>query len=262
MKRTLKILLAVSAVLVVLLIVGVVALYLSLGRLVKTGVETLGPTFTGAPVKVESVSFSAFSGKVRIKGVDVANPAGFKSPSAFRLGEIRVQVAPGSIFTDTVVVKEIFIDAPEVTYEMGLKGSNVGKIQENVEAATGGGQAAPTPAAKPAGPGKKVIIEDLQVQNGKVRVADAIVGAGITVPLPPVHMKDIGKDTQGASVGEAVEVVIKSVTAAVTGAATGTVDAAKKAAAEVGGAVRDTGKAVGEKASGIGKSIGGLFKKD
>ena len=70
-----------------LLIVGIVALYLSLGRIVKTGVETLGPKFTGAPVKVESVSFSAFSGRRAFSSFSGFSPRARSAPLArFRGG--------------------------------------------------------------------------------------------------------------------------------------------------------------------------------
>lgn len=267
MKRVARIILRLLAGAIVLLLIGGMTLYFTLGAVVKKGVETVGPKLTGGTVTVESVSFSAFTGKAVIKGVLVGNPEGFKTPSAFKLQEIRVQVAPGSVFSNNILVKEIYIDGPEVTYEMGLHGSNIGKIQSNIEAATGGGKTtAPPPDQKappPAEGGKKIVIEDFLVKNGKLSVSATMLGGhALPVPLPEIHLKDIGKDAGGKSVSEVVSDIMKSVTGVITNSASAAGDVLKKGASEVGSAAAGAGKSIQEGASKTFKSIGGLFKKD
>ena len=67
----------------------------------------------------------------------VGNPEGYQTPSAIKLGDIALAVEPGSLLSDTLVVDEINIQAPEITFEGTLSGNNLSKILQNLEAATG-----------------------------------------------------------------------------------------------------------------------------
>ena len=71
MKRLRKILLVGIPVLLVLLIVGGIVLVSSLGSMVRTGLETLGPKMVGTSVTVEDVEISLLRGEVGIVGVVV-----------------------------------------------------------------------------------------------------------------------------------------------------------------------------------------------
>ncbi len=282
-RRWLKIVLALVAVAIVLVVVGVTMLYLSLGKVVKTGVETFGSQALQAPVTVTNITFSAFTGKAEIEGLVVGNPQGFKTDSAFKLGVTRVVVDPKSIMTDTIVIREILIEAPEVTYETDLKGSNITRLKENIEAFTGTGATEPgdepaeEPADKPAEepnaedgkPGKKVVIESFKIADGQIRLSATVLGgAALPVPLPEVHLTDIGKDSGGTSIGEAVSEIFGSVTGTITGAVKAggaligdTTDAVKDTAEQTGKAVKDVGKSLKETTSGTINGIKGIFGK-
>ena len=82
---------------------------------------------------------SATSGEGVLRGLKMGNPKGFKSDSAFRLGEVRVRIDIDSLGRDTVVIKEVVITAPEITYELWPNGSNIDAIRRNVESTMGAG---------------------------------------------------------------------------------------------------------------------------
>ncbi len=69
------------------------------------------------------------SGKGTLTGFLIGNPDGFNTDHVFALGTVRGDVALPSLLSDKIVIEEIYIDGPEVTYEAGLTGSNIGKIQ-------------------------------------------------------------------------------------------------------------------------------------
>ena len=50
-----------------------------------------------------------------------------------------MQVDRNSLLTDTVVVEEVLILEPAMTFEWSLRGSNLGTIQENVKRNTRSG---------------------------------------------------------------------------------------------------------------------------
>ena len=199
MKRSVKTVLILVPVLVIVLLV---AGYFLLNSMVRKAVVTVLPRITGTPATLDRVSLSPFSGKGTLEGLVIGNPEGFETDSAFSLGTVRVDVDVASLLSDTIVIEEIYINAPEVTYEQRLGGSNIGKIQENVEKFAGAKKEEPG-KKEPKKAGKKVQILLFKLENGKIAAsAQGLQGRKLSVPLPDVEMKDIGKESGGESVGD------------------------------------------------------------
>ena len=238
----------IGGVILVLLAIGLYYLYSSLNSIVKAAVEKTGSEATQAQVKLKDVNIELTSGKGALRGLTVGNPSGFKTDKAMGLGEISVQVDIGSVTKDTVVIKEIVIAAPEVTYELGSGGSNIDALQRNVNAYAGAGKGKAEKSG--GGQGKKLVIEHLYVRNGKVSVSAAeLQGKTLSAPLPDIHLTDIGKKSGGATAGEVAQQVLTAVGQAATRAAT---------------SLPDVGKLVGsakEEAAGAAKGAGGGLKK-
>lgn len=260
-----KVLLVTGAVILVLLVL----LMLSLGAIIKTAVTTAGPKLAGVPIQLQKVTVNPFGGLVHIKGLIIGNPQGFNTPSAMELSEFKVDLAMGSLFTDTIVIKQILIDGPQITYEKSLKSSNLSTLQENLAPKQASAPKQETaPAAKPAEKkaAKKVIIEDFQLNGAKVNMTiTALGGKKMTLPLPDIKMKDIGKKSDGASPAEVISEVFDSITKAVVEAASSVGDAAGKALKDAGGAATDAAKGATDAAKGavnsVKKGIGGLLGK-
>lgn len=241
-----KILIALI-VIVVIVAAGLFYIWQNLGSLIKTAVEEAGSQVTQVKVSLkEADAGNVTQGALALRGLVVGNPSGFKTDSAFQLGEISVKVDPATVTSDTIVIKEVIIGQPHVTYEFGAGGSNIGTIQKNVEKFSGGGKAG---GAAPADGGakKKVVIENLYVRDGKVDVsADFLQGQKTGATLPTIHLKDIGKSSGGATPAQVAEQVI----AAISKAATGTV-----AKLDVG-AIKDAlNKELGAKMGDVQKTL-------
>jgi len=242
----------IGVVILVLIVGGLVFMYLSLTRVIRSAVETYGPQVTKSEVKLGSVNVSPFSGDASLSNVIVGNPQGFKTPSAFKLGAMSVSLDIRSLLSDTVAIREIVISAPEITYEMGPGGSNLAALQKNVEAYTGAGAKSGSGTPQAQGAGKKVIIDRLRVEKSKLNVSAAapLQAQTATLELPDIEMKDIGKKGQGASMADVVEKVLEEVNrhAAKAVANIDVKGLAEKARKEPEGAA---GKGVGEKLKGI-----------
>lgn len=241
---------------IVLLLALLLLLWGSLDAIVKRAVEGVGSSATGAPVTLSDVNISLTSGQASMNGLKVANPPGFATDSAIRLGGIKVVLDTASLGGDTIVVKEVVIDGPEVTYEVGTGGTNIGAIQANLDKFTGGGAAKPAEAKPEEGGGKKLIIEKLTIQQGRVEVAATFLGdRKLGAALPAVTLKDIGKEEGGATPGEVAKEILGSITGGVTKAVkTLDLDALQKG---VKGALEGAGKAL----EGAGKGVKDLFGK-
>jgi len=240
------------AVIVVVLAIAVYWFVGNLDSLVKTAIETSGSDITKTEVTLEKVELSPTSGAGSLSGLTMGNPAGFESDHAFKLGQVSVALDTESIGGDTIVIKEVVIAAPSVTYEIGSAGSNIDVIRKNVEAYTGGGDQKESDV--------KLVIENLYIRDGKVNVsASALGGKSLGAPLPAIHLKDIGKKSGGASPGEVTNQIIKAVSSGAT-QAVGTLNLDKV----LGGATGIAKDAVekGKDALEKGKdSVGGTLNK-
>ena len=86
-------------------------------------------------------------------------------------------------------------------------------------------------------------------------------GQALSLPLPTIHLTDIGKESNGASIKDVIAEVLKSVSNAAGQAVTGAGDLLGKGLRSTGDAAGKVGGAVGDQATKIGKDIKGLFKK-
>jgi len=200
---------------VVMLAVGVgVFLYSSLDSLVKKAIETVGTEVAGVPVSVSEVQIKLGEGKASIKGLSVGNPKGFTAPHAFRLGEIAIALDTGSVTGNPIVIKDISVASPEVTYETGAQGSNIDAIQRNIAAKSGGGGKSEPAASSSSSSdgGKKLVIDRLALTGGTLKLATPIPGAQASAKLGDIVLTGIGRSQGGASSAQVAEQVLGALT--------------------------------------------------
>lgn len=248
MKKIVRILLGLV---VLLLVLGVVAI-LFIGSIVKTGVEKVGPVVTKVPVKLDAANISVFSGSGTLKGFVLGNPEGFKSPEAVKVGSMSLALVPMSVLGDKVVIHSIRVEAPEISYETDLKGSNLGRILDNIS--SGEKQPAESkPGEKSKGAQKKLQVDEFLITGAKVHATAPLVGT-YTVPLPEIKLTDLGQGPDGITVADLSKKVMTALVEATTKAAADGLKNAGKGVQGLEGSATDTLK---KGASGLGD----LFKK-
>ena len=205
-------------------IVAVVLVGLSLNALVKGGIETMAPQVLGVPVTLEDVDIALLSGKNMRAGLTqlvINNPEGYETASAVSLPDIRVHVDRNSLLTDTVIVEEMLIVAPAITFEWSLRGSNLGTIQENVKRNTRSG-----PGGNGREKGEKHEEKeefDKTIHIKKVVVKDAIINVSFIggqsevtqLPLPDLELRDIGNPSGGTTFSQASAVIFDEIYGAI-----------------------------------------------
>jgi len=156
-------------------------------------------------VVLDGARFSPFQGLVQLNGLAVGNPDGFTPGNMFYMDDLEVDLDVRSLFSDTVVINRIQVDGPQINYEAGSRGTNLGvllaKLQSDAEAE----------ADAEAKPGKGVVIKELTIVNAQARVsATALQGRGVTVQIPPITLNDLGGADQDTAriVAEVVRIVI------------------------------------------------------
>lgn len=248
----------VVVIIIALLIVGLS----NLGPIIKKTVETVGPKMTKTEVKLDDVGISIFSGEAKLKGFLLGNPKGFKTPTAMQVGSIYVDVDEASLTKDVIVIDQIEISSPKITYETKGKTDNFKAIQHNVKKSSGATKQAAKSGDAPADGGKekKLIINRVIVTDGEITIAGGILGEGVTLPLPDIELTDIGKDKGGASPAEAFSQIFGSLADGIGSAATSGLEMLKDGAEALQEGVEEAGKEVEEGAESVTKGVKSLFE--
>ena len=260
-----KTLLKVSVIAILLIVVALTMIGVYLNSMIKAGVEAVGPKITGTTVKLNAVDLSPFSGQARLKGLVVGNPPGFHTENSFKLADAKVKVDLKTALSNKLVIEEILIDGPEITYEGGPSDSNIGKIQQNI--ATFGKSVAPIDAAESKSPKKdptqkKVQINDFILKNGMVTMsATMLKGQALTIPLPDIHLRDIGKESGGVTVQKAAAEVFAALNKSVVQAVASSGKLLEKGIGAAGEAAKGLGSEAGKTGSKAVEGIKGLFGK-
>ena len=252
-----KTLFKVVAVLIILLILVVAGSLYFLGTIVKTGVEKAGPKVTKTDVKLSSAKLSVFSGSGELKNFVIANPEGYKTPDAIKVGSIAINVQPGSVMSDKVVVHSVKVLGPEITFEGNLGGNNLSKLLDNIKGTSEKDKQATTKEEKSSQ--KKLQVDDFLITGAKVHVATSLLGdRSATLSIPEIHLTNLGQGSDGITAaqlaekvfGELVQSTLKAVTEQVGNLGKGATDMLKGATTN---AVPNVDK--------ITKGVGDLFKK-
>lgn len=190
-----KALITIITLILLLIVGGAFWLRGNLDGLVQSAIAKYGSAMTGATVKVAGVKIKTTDGKGTLTGILVGNPAGFKTPFAVKVDTIELEVDVASLAKEVMLVKKIAVIAPEVIYEKGDAMTNFDAIQANIATYLG-------PSTN-SGPGKKLIVQELTIRSAKAQASAAFMdGKTVSVPLPDITLRDLGKAKGGITPGE------------------------------------------------------------
>ena len=245
MKRSIKL---AGIVILLLLVAAGAALYYSQSRVsslveaalgIEAAAEELLTRAVGTEVAIESIDVALADGELSILGLTVANPAGFHTPHALEADEVRVAMELVSLLEDTVVVREITVEKPLLTYEIGSEGSNLEALQRNAESFAGSGEGTSGAAST-----RRILIENLHVRGGKVAASAVFLkGKSWKVPLPDIHLRNLSSGDDGIAAGG----VVREVTAEIARSARRSVAPIRELAGEIEDRIADKASEVVEK---------------
>ena len=148
--------------LVVLFSIILWAGYFYLGSAAKAGIEFAGESALKTEVSVDSLSLSPLNGKTSIRGLSIANPAGFSEGPAILLGAIEAEVDK-SIFGDTVEIELLRLAQPQINYETKITSDNLRALLANLPSGDDGAASESAPAST-----KKILLKRLEILGATV----------------------------------------------------------------------------------------------
>lgn len=264
-----KILLRICIIIVALIIIVTLGVHFFLDSAVKRGVETVGPKLTKTDVQLGGVHISLLSGSGKLKGLLIGNPEGYKTLHAISVGNASLELKPGTLLADKLVITSINVESPEITFEGTLHGlaikDNLQQILDNVNDSTSGTKgtnvsvSGATPKEEKKA-NKKLEVDDFQITGAKLDASiSGMEGKTMTLPLPTIQLTNLGTGPDGITVAELTKKVIAAIK-----------DAAEKEVASNAGnltkGAENLTKGLGTNATGsvnnVTKGLGSLFKKN
>ena len=250
-----KKILIVLAIILLIIAGGVFYLVHNLEGIVKNAVTKYGSPITGTEVKLGGFHISPFNGDIKLSNITIGNPKEYAQPYVISIEKVSAKVDIKSITKPVIVINHIQVDKPQITYELrNVTYNNISDLLKNI---MGGNKPKADSSKKDSG--KKVVVDLVNVDDGKVNLAASVAGQGAAagIPLPAIKITDIGRDKgkTGTSLAETVSIIIKKILTASYQAVV------EKGLANVKDAAVDGVKAVGDTAEGVVDSTKGFFKK-
>jgi hypothetical protein len=183
MKKLLRAILFLVAVLIVLALAGVVGVILFADKAVKTAVETAGTKTLNVGVKVGKANASILAGAVGLQEITVGNPAGYQGAALLKLKQVDLKADTKSLLTKEMLIKDMKLDGMEVFVEQKGLQNNLYEVIK--------------PLREPHKPtGKSLVIDNLEITNVTVHVSMPAIPGQPQAPdlkLASIKMGDLGR---------------------------------------------------------------------
>jgi uncharacterized protein involved in outer membrane biogenesis len=197
---------------VLVIVIGVVAVFMTIDGIVRRSVETHATNSLDLQTTLRSADLSLLGGSLALKDLEVASPNGFSAPRMFTLGGAKLGVSYSQLRTDPIGVNEITIDQPQLVVEQANGKLNFQVLMDK-QPKTPPDSGKPGDGKRDEGEPIRLIIHDLAVNDAKVVLRPGIPGLAqeINVTIPSFHLQDIGRgegNQNGAAIKEVVMLVV------------------------------------------------------
>lgn len=240
---------AIAGVLLIIVVVGAVMLWSNLDGVVRVGTERALSYVLKVDVTVDGADVDARAGTIALKGINIPNPEGYKTPHAMNFGEVFVEADIASFRTNEPTIRLIRVSEPDIIYDRKVNTSNIDDLLANASSAEEE-EAAPEEARK------QLVIEKVLVEGSTIQVGLPFTeGRTMKANVPNIEINDIGKKNDRVSPAEAMKEVLDEMLAAFAKVGAdrlkGGEDAVEKAADEAAGAINEAADEVKEKLGGL-----------
>ncbi len=171
---------------------------------------------TGTPVAIGEIQLDPRAGRLIVRNTTIGNPPGYRTAEAFLLAEFRLEIDPESIFDDPLVIRQIVIDKPLVSYEArtsNILQSNVMDILTRIREQVAKDE--PEPEKEAIGP--TVHVDRFAFQNARVNFsAGALIEQTLSLPMPDLELVDLGKEDGTSPAVQIIDGLIRAFVRLVT----------------------------------------------
>lgn len=167
-------------VLIIVTTLGALILSLSLDGIVKSNIESNTSEMLDTSVEIDDVTISILDGSGTIEEITIHNPEGFSDNPALQLQQISMKVDLYSLLSDTIVVKEIRIQKPELYFEQKAAANNFKALTDKLDDSSTSET--------------NMVVDYLLVENGRVTLsADIGEEKSVEETFSKIEIEGIGR---------------------------------------------------------------------
>jgi len=271
MKTVLKTIGIIVVLALACVLLAVLTMPIWVGPVLRPTVNAAVPRFTQTDFKLEKLGLNPYTGRLEVGGLMLGNPKGYSEPVALSLSNLVVDVGMTTLCDKYIHVEEVTVEGLFASYVSGGENNvdNFKQIQYNAaggkekyEAKKAKAEAKAAEAAKDdkaqaepepeedAASEKKLVIDLLTIRDVRVKYGM------VTIPIPvDIVLKDIGKDSGGATFDEVLEDIWKAIMESASSIGEG-MKAGMKTLGESAKSLGENAKSIGEGAKSLGGAIG------
>lgn len=244
--------------LILIILVALFYYFFPLERVVKNAINKYGSEVTGTNVSLSGFDINLKKGEVGVNQITISNPKNYKTKYAIQFDNISAVIDLKSLTTDTILIKEISVNKPTISYEMmSLTQNNISDLIDTLSKYTSASSSKEV-KKESSDNTKKVVIQKITINNGEINGAinsapDAISAA---IPLPAITLNNIGENSKGMSVADTIAYILNKVLSAASTTVISSNFANLKDATQ--GAVDSTKEATGGLVSSVKNGLSNL----
>lgn len=211
-----KLIIRLGALLFVLVIVAVVAVFVFMDSAAKKAIETGATDALGVTTTLKTADVKAFSGEFEMAGLRIDNPPGFTDKPFLLLDSGAVAVSLGTLRSDPIELPHLRLTGLTIQIDRKKGDSNYGSILEHVQKNRAPGADSP-PSSPAAGAGPNFVIREVTIRDVVAHISFSPIGAKptiLTIPIERISLTDVGAD-QPLPLNKLAGVIIQAVLATV-----------------------------------------------
>ncbi len=208
---------------VLVIVIAIAVVFLKLDEIVRRTVETQASKSLNVQTTLKSASISLLGGSVKLNGLDINAPAGFKTPQMMSLGGLGVGVKVSELRDEPIKISTIEITDPKMVIEMSGTDFNIKKFMDGLPPSDSDTKSNAEPM--------KLVIGTLNLTGAQVTLKpdlaalSAMPGIGknlgalkqeYVISIPALQLDNIGTadgNQNGAAIKEVVSLIITQLAA-------------------------------------------------
>jgi hypothetical protein len=204
MRKSVKIFGAIALVLVVVIVGALFYVTSNVDAIVENLIEEQGSAATGTAVRVDGVSIDLRTATGSVRGLTVANPAGFSRDPAIEFGTLQLRLDAGSLFETPIVIENTDVGEATLRVEQSGSRNNLQVLLDNL-------RGEPPAEPEPGNERKRVVIERFALTDMNASLSIVDLDEQRTLDVPDIVLTDIGGKTGGATAAEVARQVLEPV---------------------------------------------------
>ncbi len=204
----------------VVLLVGIIIFYMSLGSIVKTIAEKVGSETLGVDVHIGSIDIAALDKRITVRDVRISNPEGFKGPYAMKVDYINIEAE--TLSGDLLKFNDVTFKGTDLFLEINEKGTNFNSLKNNSKENSRKSFSKRTSM----GDGKeppKIIVKKFEISEAMLHPKIILVKSNLkAIKLPKIVLKNIGQKSDGIRAGKVVAEIWAAISSKAIKASTST----------------------------------------